>query len=497
MNVVKVFALAGAASISAMSLAGCASAQATDADSRAHDRPNIVVILADDMGIGDPRCYNPESCVPTPCMDALAATGVRFTDAHSPSAVCTPTRYALLTGRYAWRSRLKRGVLVGDSRALIEPGRPTIPSMLKQHGYDTAFIGKWHLGLGAYDPEHPDRKTDFSQPLDAGPHTIGFDSSFYIPASLDFQPYVYLEDDHVTAPLSEHIEKSERRSSGGGGFWRAGAIAPGFTHEGVLPTLTDRAEAYIRSRVDDDDPFFLYFALPAPHTPWMPTDEFQGKSQAGWYGDFVHQVDDTVGRVLDALDAIGEADNTLIIVTSDNGSHWRLSDIKQFGHLANGPWRGMKADIHEGGHRVPFIVRWPGHTTAGRTCDAMIGLHDLYDTFGAIVGHEDGAGESPDSVSFLPSLIDGRAQVRAHLVNHSINGTFALRWDDWKLIECLGSGGFTPPKKREPAEGEAPGQLYNMRADPGETKNRYAEQPEVVARMKKMLDDVRADPQRR
>ncbi len=449
-------------------------------------RPNIVVVLADDMGYGDTGVYNPDSKIPTPHIDRLASEGMRFTDAHSPSAVCTPTRYGVLTGRYAWRTHLKSWVLAGYSPNLIDTTRQTIASLLKQHGYATGAIGKWHLGLGDAD------STDYNQRLRPGPNALGFDYFFGIPASLDFAPYVYVENEHVYEPHTATIAASTMRRHGGEGFWRAGPIAPSFRHIDVLPTLTEKAVAFIEQQATDtpDQPFFLYVPLSAPHTPWLPTDAFAGRSDAGPYGDFTAQVDHTVGQILDALDRTGERDNTLFIFTSDNGAHWLPDDIEAYDHLANLSWRGQKADIWEGGHRVPFVVRWPGSVAAGSTSDQMVSLTDLFATAAAIVEAPmpDDAGE--DSFSLLPILKGEAATSRRRdaLVNHSGDGMFAIRQDGWKLILGRGSGGFTPPRRLDPPPGEPAGQLYNLNDDPAEQHNRYDQEPALVERLTALLE---------
>lgn len=459
----------------------------------AQDRPNIVLVLADDLGIGDPGCFNPDSKIPTPNIDRLAGEGLRFTDAHSPSAVCTPTRYGILTGRYAWRTRLHNWVLDGDSRLLIEPGRATIASMLDGLGYRTAAVGKWHLGLGAFDPAHAGSKADYSRPFDAGPRTVGFDRAFLVPASLDMPPYVFIRDDRPIEPLSRETPGSKRRWDGGGGFWRAGPVGETFDFDQCLPRLTDEALAFIAEAPRDAEPFFLYFPMTAPHTPWMPIEPFRRQSGAGWYGDFVVEVDAMLGRVLDALDAAGMRDNTIVIFASDNGAHWRERDEQEFGHLANLDYRGMKADIHEAGHRVPCIARWPGVTPAGSRCDALVGLLDLYATVAEVVGVEPGRDEGPDSVSFASLLHAPAARgPRDSLVLHSGDGMFAIRRGDWKLVEGLGSGGFTTPARAKPEEGGPTGQLYNLADDPGETRNLFLEQTEIVADLTRELERIRS-----
>ena len=332
--------------------------------------PNIVYILADDMGYGDLSSLNENSGIQTPNMDKIVKEGIYFSDAHSNSSVCTPSRYGILTGRYAWRSNLKNGVLWGYDAPLIEKDRETVASFLKNNGYKTACIGKWHLGLGwkAKDSLKPivkyewtkvfkkgdNSNVDYNKPV-SGPNSLGFDYSYIIPASLDMTPYLYLENERaVEAPLAYTSGKSEDLD-GRGVFWRAGEVAPGFNFYKVLDEFSDKAVSYIESRKEEATPFFLYLPLTAPHTPWLPSSLFEGKSKAGKYGDFVTQVDHTVGKILKALEKSGKSENTLIIVTSDNGSNWTLQDKQQFKHRANYIFRGQKADIYEGGHHIPYI----------------------------------------------------------------------------------------------------------------------------------------------
>jgi arylsulfatase A len=446
------------------------------ASSLANPKPNIVFILADDLGYGDLTCYNPQSKIPTPHLDKMASQGMRFTDAHSPSAVCTPTRYSLLTGRYSWRSALKQGVLWGEDPLLIETNRLTVASMLRERGYSTACIGKWHLGLGTVKP------TNYDQPLIPGPNAIGFDYFFGIPASLDMVPYVYVENERVVEPATDNIAGSKMRRHGGGGFWREGPIAPGFKHEAVLPVLTKKAVEFVRNQ-SAERPFFLYVALTSPHTPWMPTPEFRGKSGAGWYGDFTVQTDAAVGEVLQALDEMKLSENTLVIVTSDNGAHWLAEDITKFEHRANGFWRGQKADIWEGGHRVPFIARWPGKVPPGSVSGELVGLVDFMATTAAILDYTLPANAAEDSFNFLPLLLGKPGTIRAALVHQSLNGSLAIREGDWKLCFELGSGGFTAPAKINPTPDGPRGQLYNLASDPSESNNLWLDQPEIVQRL--------------
>jgi len=348
-------------------------------------KPNIVLILADDLGQGDVGCFNANSKIPTPHLDQLAREGMRFTNAHSPSSVCTPTRYALLTGTYAWRSRLKKGVLNGYDRLLIEPERTTIAQVLQKGGYRTACIGKWHLGLQAYDESRPKAQTNFEQALTPGPNSVGFQEFFGIAASLDMPPYVFIRNDGLTAPLNSTINGSKAKRDGGEGYWREGPLAEGFTHINVLPELTRESLAYL-DRQSKNQPFFLYVPLTSPHTPWLATPEWEGKSKAGPYGDFVAMTDDAIGQILGRLKQIGLEENTLVIVTSDNGAYWRPVDIKQYDHDGANGRRGQKADIHEGGHRIPLIAKWPDVIAANSISDQTVCLTDLYATLAEVAG---------------------------------------------------------------------------------------------------------------
>lgn len=469
--------------------------------------PNIIVILCDDLGQGDPGCYNPNSKIPTPHIDRLAKEGMRFTDAHTPSSVCTPTRYATLTGRYCWRSSLKKGVLWnGWANALIEEGRPTIASMLKPNGYHSAAIGKWHLGWNWKSKNdkqinakyHPDDAVDYTSKVDRGPGSLGFDHSYLIPASLDMAPYLYLIDDKAQAAPTAHTKGSKHRRQNGGGFWRAGPMQPDFDFYGVLPTTTKAAVDYIDKRAvanqtGSTKPFFLYLPLASPHTPWVPNEAFQGKTNVGWYGDFVVETDWAVGQVLAALDRHGLTDNTLVVFTSDNGAHWPDGDTNKWGHDANNGLRGQKADIHEGGHRVPFIVRWPGTAKPGSVSDQTVCLTDLYATFAQIVSHDLKGNEAEDSFS-LHSILDGSATkpVREAVVHHSLGGTFAIRKGDWKLVVGLGSGGFTKINTKADKAAGLNGQLYNLKDDPAEKNNLWNEHPQIVKELTAMLEAYKA-----
>ncbi|MEE8146572.1 MAG: sulfatase-like hydrolase/transferase [Longimicrobiales bacterium] len=465
--------------------------------------PNVVYILADDLGYGDLRCYQPDSKIPTPHLDRLASEGARFTDAHSPSAVCTPTRYGILTGRYCWRTTLKKSVLWSWDPPLIEPDRLTVPAFLREYGYQTACIGKWHLGwdwpilegglaVHGGPGTNADLLIDFRQPITGGPLATGFDHYFGDDVT-NFPPYCFIEDEQ-TVGIPTVLKPSTM-------FGAPGPMLPGWKLEGVMPELASRAVRYIEERAHAvaDEPFFLYLPLTAPHTPIAPAASFSGASEAGPYGDYVAQVDDLVGQVLKALARAGLEDDTLVIFTSDNGSPASNGDgmsgtpgsvLRDHGHNPNAPWRGMKADIFEGGHRVPFLVRWPGHVRPASVKDEVICHTDLFATLADILGAELPPDAAEDSFSLL-SVLEGRDRehpIREATVHHSITGMFGIRQGDWKLILGLGSGGWTKPARVTPQPGEPQGQLYDLASDPGESRNLYSEHPEVVLRLTRLLE---------
>ena len=415
--------------------------------------PNIIFILADDMGYGDVSCHNEEGKIHTVHIDRLAAGGLICRDAHATSAVCTPSRYSILTGRYNWRSALKRGVTWGYSPPLIEAGRMTVASFLKAQGYATACVGKWHLGwhwaqrtaTAKSGEQSPEELVDFSRPVSGGPTAVGFDYFFGIAASLDMPPYVYVENDQPTAEPDHICEGFEGKK-----LLRAGPTAPDFVHEEVLPTLAAKAVGWIDEHANGEQPFFLYFPLPAPHTPILPTSEFQGKSGTNSYGDFCLQVDDVVGQVMAALERHGIAENTVVIFTSDNGvsPNVDFAELGALGHRSSYVFRGHKADIYEGGHRIPYVVRWPAVIAPGRATDETVCLVDLLATSADILGVPlpDDAGE--DSVSNLP-LWQHKEQatpLREATVHSAMDGSLSLRQGRWKLEMCAGSGGWSYPK---------------------------------------------------
>jgi arylsulfatase A-like enzyme len=435
--------------------------------------PNILYVLCDDLGYGDVHALNPtRGKIPTPNFDRLASEGMCFTDAHSGSSVCTPTRYGILTGRYSWRSKLQQGVLQTMSPPLIAKDRLTVAALLKQHGYTTAALGKWHVGL-----EYG--KVNFTDPITDGPLQHGFDSFFGIAASLDMPPYFYITNDRVSGKPTEQRQ-----------WFRPGLAAKGFEASDVLPALTKHALDFIKAQ-KAERPFFLYLAYASPHTPLVPKAEWKGKSGLGEYADFVMQTDDAVGQVISALDESGLAKDTLVIFTSDNGfaPYVGAKQLEDQGHFPSAEFRGYKSDVWEGGHRIPFIARWPGMTKAGARNDALVCLTDLIATCAELVGEtlQPNAGE--DSVSMLP-LLKGQpgAAQRESVINHSAQGQFAIRTRRWKLEMCAGSGGWSTPHEVDAAAQGLPAvQLYDMKNDVGEQHNVESANPEVVRELQALL----------
>ena len=458
--------------------------------------PNIVVILADDMGYGDVSCLNDSSKIHTPNLDNLAGQGIMLTDAHTNSSVCTPTRYGLLTGRYAWRSPLKSGVTWSYDTNIIEPGRTTLASMLKKHDYYTACIGKWHLGMGW--AEDAAGNIDFMQPIENGPVTNGFDYFYGINASLDIPPYFYIENNRITATEIDTVKGMRGKM-----FWRKGPIGNDFKHVEVLPNLTREAIKVINNQAKADQPFFLYFPLPAPHTPILPTEEFLGKSGTNEYGDFVLMVDDVVGKITEALKQNGLEDNTIVFFTSDNGCSpmANYKELATFGHDPSYIFRGHKADIYEGGHRVPFFVKWPGKIKPGTESDEIICTTDLLASCAAIVGDSLEDYEGEDSYNIIPALVGEKldSPLREAIVHHSVDGNFSIRKGDWKLEFCAGSGGWSYPREKKAHElGLPPVQLYNLKTDIAEEVNVADKHPEIVDEltvlMQKYIDEGRSTP---
>jgi arylsulfatase A-like enzyme len=452
----------------------------------ADTRPHIVVILVDDMGYGDPGCYNADSKIPTPHIDALADSGMKFTDAHASGPLCHLSRYGLLTGRYPFRAPVHQW----RTQPTIKNDQPTIASFLKSTGYHTVMVGKWHLGF---------QENGYDKPLPGGPVDRGFDQYFGIRASTDIPPYFYIRGNQAVQPPTDHIEanNSEGWSPIQGAFWRAGGIAPDLQLKDVLPRFTSEAVTEIEDHAakQSDDPLFLYLAYPAPHTPWLPSEKYRGRSGADMYGDFMMEVDAQVGTVMKALETAGMSEQTMVIFSSDNGPTWYENDVVRFGHDCSGGLRGMKSDAWECGHRVPFIVRWPGKVAKAAESDRLISFVDLFATLADLQGRPLAATAAPDSFSFAAELLGKNAdadEIRPSLPLQSGGGHRTMRRGPWKLILGLGSGGFSVPRKRKPEPGEPPGQLYNLDLDPAEERNLYAEHPEIVESLTSELVSIEA-----
>jgi len=455
------------------------------------ETPNILVILADDMGYGDPSSFNPNSKISTPNIDRLAHEGIKFTNAHAAGPWCVPSRYGFLTGRYPFRNNRKY------EESLISPERVTIGKFLQRNNYQTACIGKWHQGI--INEKHPIKGAR----LGGGPIDKGFDYYFGIPASLDIPPYYYIENDHYVDYPGDSIgaSNSEDWSPIQGKFWREGKIANGFKHDNVLKTLSGKVNHYLEDykQAKSDKPFFLYFAMTAPHTPWLPEDNFEGKSGAGMYGDFVMQTDYYIGTVLDKLKELGLKENTLVVFISDNGPVWFPDNVAKYGHNSVGSLSGMKADLLEGGHRLPFVVRWPGHVRPNSENGALINFTDIMATVADIIGKPLPLGVGEDSFSFLSLLKGEKDNNRPPVILYN-DGLYSITYKNWKYINGKGPGGFTNRiMGKFPnilSRDEYDGQLYNLSNDIGERHNLYAKNPEKVKELSAMLDIYRNNPSR-
>ena len=464
-------------------------------------KPNIIYILADDLGIGDLSIYNEEGKINTPHLDALGAEGMKFTDAHTSSSVCTPTRYGILTGRYNWRTPLKNFVTWGESPMLIRDDRYTVADLLKEHGYQTASIGKWHLGFNwavkdgaeefAYYASRKTRykadKIDFSKKLKKGALDLGFDYSFLLAASLNMPPFVYMENDKaVMEPSGKSVQT---RAQNPYAYWINGDISEDFVHEEVLPTFVDKAKAYIKEKADDDEPFFLYLPLPAPHNPILPIEPWAGKSGINPYADFVLMIDDLMGEIFQTVKESGIEENTLIIFTSDNGcaASANYSVLTEKGHNPSYIYRGKKGSYYEGGHRVPFLVKWPKVIKANSVCDETICTTDFMATCADLVNYSLKDDEGEDSYSMMPLFMQQNGFKREATIHHSKTGIFAIRKGDWKLIISPNSG-LTPDGKPEKSTKVLPEEmLYNLKSDIAETTNVAEQYPEKVEELKQLL----------
>lgn len=444
-------------------------------------KPNVIIILADDMGYGDIQAINPNSKILTPNLDKLTKLGMYFTEAHSGSAVCTPTRYGLLTGRYAFRSSMKTGVLTGYDPPLIESDRTTIADLFKQRNYATACIGKWHLGLGwqaknTWEPlitgdswsEMNTSNVDYKAGLTASPNDLGFDYSFILPSSLDIAPYFYIKNKTFTS--TNYTRKPAWKDESSKGAWyRLGDTADDFVHEEVLPRFAEESVTFIDQNAEK--PFFMYVPFSAPHSPWLPTKEFQGKSEAGVYGDFMMMVDSQVGKILNKLEEKGIRENTLVIFTSDNGANWEDWEKEEFKHEANFTRKGRKSDAWDGGHHVPFVASWPAKIEAGTKTGGLVCLTDLLATMSDLLELDLKTNEGEDSKSIMPLLMGNTDKGRDFAIHHSIDGHFAIRSGDWKYVEAYGSGGWSLGEKAALEKGLQFGQLYNISNDPMEKNN--------------------------
>lgn len=457
-----------------------------------HDRPNIIFILADDLGYGDVSSFNPQGKIATPNIDQIAKAGLRFTDAHSGSAVCTPTRYGLLTGRYSWRSTLKKGVLVHYDKPIIPETRTTMASMLKQKGYRTAVMGKWHLGWNwpTSDGQRPVDNAnafnlDLSKPLEGGPVDLGFDYFFGMDAP-NFPPYVYVENKHTMA-IPTKFYPSQPYSD-----CRPGRGIEGWDLETIMGELQQRSVKYIDGAAKQQQPFFLYLPLTAPHTPISPSNAFKGRSGLNVYADFVMEVDQFVGAIRDALTRNHISDNTILVFTSDNGCspEANYAFLASKGHDPSAGFRGKKTDLFEGGHRVPLVLQWPAKVKPSGTVSQTISLNDFMASFAAITGYRLKDDEGEDSYDLSPLLFNAgyMRTLREATVHHSLYGDFAIRQGKWKLLVSPGSGGWSPPQTDKEKEGLPALQLYDLEADPAEKENLQQRYPKKVKELQDLLN---------
>ena len=482
--------------------------------STSRQRPNIVLILADDLGYGDVGCYNPQSKVPTPNLDRLATQGMRFTDAHSPSTVCTPTRYSLLTGRMAFRTGM-RGVFTGvGGPCMIEKDRLTLPQMLRQKGYTTACFGKWHIGMTFFDKAGKPirkggldgvRRADFSRAIPDAPIHRGFDRFFgTVCCPTTDWLYAYVDGDRIPVPPTGIVDRGPLPKHAYSRDNRPGLIAPGFDLEEVDLVFLEKSRRFLQHHVKENPakPFFLFHSMQAVHLPSFAADSFKGRTQAGPHGDFIFEMDHIVGELMKTLQRLGVADNTLVMFASDNGPEVTsvVNMRKDHQHDGARPWRGMKRDQWEGGHRTPFIVRWPGKVKPGSSTDQMVSLTDIMATCAAIVGAELPNDAAEDSYNILPVLrgTQGGKPVRQYLLQQTISLSLSIRRGPWKLLAHKGSGGNNygrSPHLKQYAipdtDPDAPGQLYNLDTDPGERINLYSKHPEIVNELMTRLEQYK------
>jgi arylsulfatase A-like enzyme len=481
--------------------------------------PNIVIIFADDMGYGDVSALNPSAKTRTPAIDKLIQQGLAFTEAHASASVCTPSRYGLLTGRYAFRSENGAYGIWGFDKPVIEPERKTLARLLKQSGYQTACIGKWHLGLdwqtkdGSGEPNFDEitgySDVDYHQPVSGGPNDFGFDYSFIHPASLDIPPYVFLRNQEVVDTdiiLTTDFYPSRKEDTEyawdkkhtndhavyweKGVWWRQGEMSRSFRIETCQTEIVKEGVGFIEKASEmPETPFFLYLPLTSPHTPWVPSERFKGTSSIGLYGDFIGEVDDVVDQIVNTLKKQGVYENTLLIFTSDNGAYWPQEEIDLNHHDANQGRRGQKGDIWDGGHRVPLVISWPEMMDEPDVVDHLVSLTDFYATFSELTGNPVEAGNGEDSFSFLHVLHgDFNTPIRPSMIHHSSRGMYSIRNEGWKYIEGLGSGGFTSPYTEAPLENGPQGQLYRVETDSLEQNNLFSDFPERLRELKEKLE---------
>ncbi len=464
-------------------------------------KPNIIFILADDLGYGDVSCLNPEGKIKTPVLDKMAGNGLTFTDAHTSSAVCTPTRYGVITGRYNWRSTLKSSVLSAYSKALIPNDRATMASVLKESGYNTAFIGKWHLGWDwATLPSDGKKakksggfsssmKIDYTKPVTNSPKNLGFDYYYGICGSLDMPPYVYVENDMPT-----DTNNNKKQGTGMPDNKRVGDVADDLVFDQVLSNFVDRSCKYIRENAKSDKPFFIYLPINGPHTPIVPSAKYKGRTGMGDYADFVEEIDDEMGKIFKTLKEEGIEDNTIVVFTSDNGCSPQADfpALAKFDHDPSYVFRGTKSDLWEGGHHVACFVQWPAMIAKGSVSDQTICLTDFFATFADAAGYKLKDNEGEDSFDLTPIFKDAKnaPQIRKSTIHHSISGAFSIRMGDWKLLVSAGSGGWSKSTGKEPL------QLYNLKDDIEEKNNVVKQHPEIakelLAQLNKEIDDGRS-----
>lgn len=463
------------------------------------ERPNVILIYTDDQGYGDVSALNPGAKFKTPNLDRLVNEGLTFTDGHCSDTVCTPSRYGLLTGRYSWRTHLKSGVFGAERECLIEDDRVTLASLLRDAGYQTAMVGKWHLGM-VFDGKLGQR--DWSKPFQDGPIEKGFDYFFGIPASMNYGVLTYLENDRILKPATLWTAKKPGKVVHDRASYRITPpyetqrpdhkqpleVASDFDDEFVLQRFTEKAIEWMEKAAKKEKPFFVYLPLTSPHKPVCPQKRFEGKSECGAYGDFMVETDHWVGEVMQAVKRLGIDRNTMIVFTSDNGPEKTYAErINVYGHRSAGIYRGGKRDLYEGGHRVPFLVRWPGRVKAGTRWNEPVCQTDLLATFAQMVGRRLPANAGEDSQSFWP-VLNGQAKkqpTRVPMIHHSASGQFSIRDGDWKLNLGLGNQGNKKPKGKE-----SPFELYNLKNDPGETTELSRKHPEVVERLKTRLTEL-------